>query len=77
MVKKECCRNCAHCVSAQSSDFSWCKLRKLKLHPEISLVFFCHHWTQLEPALPDLHNHSDLKLDRQLDFEKVVLVNES
>tara|TARA_B100000700_G_C14487046_1_gene597831 strand:+ start:243 stop:476 length:234 start_codon:yes stop_codon:yes gene_type:complete len=71
MTKQECCRTCRHCAANESTGMSWCRLRKIRIHSDISPIAFCHHWIKAEPVLPNLETIKDLKMDRQLDFEKV------
>ena len=67
MPKKECCRSCGHCFTAQSSIELWCRLRKIKVHSDIAAFAVCHHWTKSAPLLPKL-NEGDMSFDKQLDF---------
>ena len=67
----ECCKNCKHCIPGRASVHGWCSLRKIKVHPELAQVLFCHHWIQTEPTLPRLEERQTY-LDRQLDFGKAL-----
>ena len=63
MKNKDCCRTCGHGVSSQGTSFTWCRLRKLRIHSDISSLAFCHHWTRSEPRLPVIANNDDKQLD--------------
>ena len=70
MSLKECCKTCKHCICGQtSSSYGWCLLRKIKVHPEIAQLAFCHHWSTKEPILPNVVE-KDCNSDTQLDFGK-------
>ena len=74
MTVQKCCRTCKHCASSQPNQFSVCRLRKIKIHSEISTFDFCHHWIKKEPSLPDFQEAlNDQLTDRQLDFGKVLV----
>ena len=51
MSARPCCRSCRHCQPA--ADSSWCRLRKVTLHPDLTADLSCHHWTPKPPELPD------------------------
>ncbi|ABX09749.1 hypothetical protein [Prochlorococcus marinus] len=72
MSLKECCQTCKHCICGQnSSSYGWCLLRKIKVHPDIAQLAFCHHWSTKEPILPNLaERERDLQSDTQLDFSQ-------
>ncbi len=74
MATKECCRTCKHCVAGQSELFVLCRLRNIKVHPKIAAFAFCHHWMKSEPLLPKIDDSvKDAFIDRQLDFDKVLV----
>ncbi len=78
MTPKSCCRTCKHCVPAQSALFSLCKLRRIKIHNEIGIFAFCHHWGKKEPSLPIVNNQvTDKVADKQLDFGKVLVCSDN
>ena len=56
MAQRDSCRSCRHCHPA--GNVSWCQLRKLSLHPELTAELSCHHWTARPPELPDFHGFS-------------------
>ena len=64
------CKTCNQCVSSHFDVFSWCKLRKIKIHSEISSFVSCFHWIKREPDLPKI---SEKFLHQQLDFGKVLV----
>ena len=72
MHLKECCKTCKHCISTNNASYSWCQMRKIKVHAEISQTIFCHHWTSAVPKLPNI-KQSSLYMDKQLDLGKRVL----
>ena len=74
MIPKRSCRSCNQCVSSHFDSFSWCQLRRIKIHPEISSYVACYHWIRKEPNLPKI---SENLLPQQLDFGKVLVVNEN
>ena len=53
MAGRSSCRSCKHCQPA--GGLSWCKLRQVPLHPELTADLSCHHWTAKAPELPPLH----------------------
>ena len=77
MANNQCCRTGGHCVTNQSAGFGWCQLRKIRIHSEIAPLVFCHHWIKSEPSLPNIEIKKEFHMDRQLDFEKVFLNNET
>ncbi len=61
-------------MSAQAALFSMCKVRRIKIHPDVSVFAFCHHWTRIEPSLPMIKDKtSEIAIDQQLDFGKVLV----
>ena len=74
MAGKRSCRTCNQCVSSHFDSFSWCKLRKIKIHSEISSIVSCGHWIKKEPYLPKI---SERSVDQQLDFGKVLVTNKN
>ena len=70
MTAKKSCRSCNQCVSSHFDSFSWCKLRQIKIHSEISSFVFCYHWTKKEANLPKI---SEKLVNQQLDFGKVLV----
>jgi len=70
MTANKCCRSCNQCVASHFDSFSWCKLRKIKIHPEISSLVSCYHWIKKEPNLPKI---SEKFVHQQLDFGKVIV----
>ena len=74
MIGKRCCRSCNQCVSSHFDSFSWCKLRKIKIHGEISPFVSCYHWIKKEPKL---QNISEKLVHQQLDFGKALVSNEN
>jgi len=74
MIGKRCCRSCNQCVSSRFDSFSLCKLRKIKIHCEISPFVSCYHWIKKEPNLTKV---SEEVVHQQLDFGKVLVSNEN
>ena len=74
MIPKRSCRNCNQCVSSNFDAFSWCQLRRIKIHSEISSYVSCYHWIRKEPNLPKIPENF---VHKQLDFGKVLVVNEN
>ncbi len=74
MTTKRSCRSCNQFVSSHIDSFSWCKLRKIKIHSEISLVVSCCHWIKKEPNLPMI---TEKFVPQQLDFGKVLVSNDN
>ena len=74
MTAKRSCISCNQCVSSYFDSFSWCKLRKIKIHSEIASFVSCGHWIKKEPNLPKI---SEKFVHQQLDFGKVLVVNEN
>ena len=72
MTAKRCCRGCNQAVSSDLDSFLWCKLRKIKIHAEISSFVSCYHWIKKEPNLPNISNQL---AHHQLDFGKVLVKN--
>ena len=70
MTLKRSCMSCNQCVSSHFDSFSWCKLRKIKIHSEISSFVSCGHWIKKESYFPKI---SERSVDQQLDFEKVLV----
>ena len=70
MTAKRCCRSCNQCVESHFESFSWCKLRQLKIHSEISSFVSCYHWIKKEPILPKFSENFG---HQQLDFSKVLI----
>ena len=69
MATKACCRTCKHCLSGQVALYSLCRLRKIRIHPDMASFALCHHWTQCAPSLPSLKEQAiESVLDKQLDF---------
>tara|TARA_Y100001968_G_scaffold309368_1_gene329057 strand:- start:709 stop:939 length:231 start_codon:yes stop_codon:yes gene_type:complete len=75
MVRKECCRSCAHCISSETGTVFSCRLRQIAIHSEIATFVFCHHWTKKSPILPNL-DEKDVPIDRQLDFDRALASRE-
>ena len=73
MTPKRSCMSCNQYVSINSDSFSWCKLRKIKIHSEISSFVSCGHWIKKEPDFP---RSSEKFINQQLDFGKVLVMNE-
>ncbi|WP_320666733.1 metal-binding protein [Prochlorococcus sp. MIT 1307] len=74
MSTKECCRTCHHCLSFPGSTGSWCRLRKIKVHPDIAPFAVCHHWTKRAPSLPKFdEKFSEVCTDRQLEFGRALV----
>lgn len=71
MTATRCCRSCKQFASSEDKAFSLCKLRKIKIHAEISTFAFCHHWMKKESNLPLIKEKC---IDQQLDFGKVLVV---
>ena len=71
MTATRCCRSCKQFDSGQDQAISWCKLRKIKIHSEISTFAFCHHWMKKDSNLPLIEEKC---IDKQLDFGKVLAV---
>ena len=74
MTTNRCCRSCNQCVSSHLDSFSWCKLRKIKIHREIYSFVSCYHWIKKEPNLQKI---SGQFVHQQLDFGKVLVSNEN
>ena len=74
MTLKRSCMSCNQCVSSHFDSFSWCKLRKIKIHSEISSFVSCGHWIKKESNMPKI---SERSVEQQLDFAKVLLINEN
>ncbi len=56
----------------------WCRLRKIRVDPEIAPFALCHHWTKRAPSLPILdENLSEMGMDKQLEFGRVFVTSES
>ena len=71
---KQCCRTCKHCGVGQASSDFWCRLRKIRVHPEIAPFAVCHHWTKRPPSLPKLDEKIiEACTDRQLEFERALV----
>ena len=74
MTAKRSCRSCNQFVSSDFDSCSWCKLRKIKIHSEISALVFCYHWIKKEPNLPKI---SEKSVNQQLDFGKELVINKN
>ena len=74
MTLKRSCMSCKQCVSSHFDSFSWCKLRKIKIHSEISSFISCGHWIKKEPNFPQI---SERSFDQQLDFGKVLVTDKN
>ena len=74
MTLKRSCMSCKQNVSNHFDSFSWCKLRKIKIHSEISSFVSCAHWIKKEPNFPKI---SERSVDQQLDFGKVLVSKEN
>lgn len=74
MTLKRSCMSCNQCVSSYFDSFSWCTLRKIKIHSEISSFVFCGHWIKKEPNYPKI---SERSVDQQLDFGQVLVMDEN
>ena len=74
MTATRSCRSCNQCVSSHVDSYSWCKLRKIKIHSEISAFVSCYHWIKKEPHLPKI---SEKFFNEQLDFGLVSVSNEN
>ena len=74
MTLKRSCMSCNQCVSSHFDSLSWCKLRKIKIHAEISAFVSCGHWIKKEPNLTKV---SEAVVHQQLDFGKVLISNEN
>ena len=74
MSTNECCRTGEHCLSSQGAAGGWCRLRKIKVHPDIAPFAVCHHWTKKAPSLPKLEEKSnEVCTDRQLEFGRALV----
>ena len=74
MSTKECCRTCQHCLSCPGTSGGLCRLRKIKVHPDIATFAVCHHWTKKTPSLPKLEDKApDVSIDRQLEFGRALV----
>ncbi len=73
MTAKRSCRSCNQYVSSHFDSISWCKLRKIKIHSDISSFVSCYHWIKKQPNLPKI---SEKFVDQQLDFGKVLALND-
>ncbi len=74
IVTKECCGSCRHCVPGDTGLFALCRIRKIKIHPQIVTFAFCHHWVKKEPTLPLIEDKMiETFDDKQLDFGKVLV----
>ena len=77
MPREETCKTCKHCCVGQVPTDGWCRLRKIRVHREIALFAFCHHWTQRPPVLPNIQESSTSRnIDKQLDFARVLVTKE-
>ncbi len=74
MTLKRSCISCNQCDSSYFDSFSWCKLRKIKIHSEISSFVSCGHWIKKEPYFPKI---SERSVDQQLDFGKVLVTDKN
>ena len=74
MTPKRSCMSCNQYVSSNFDSFSWCKLRKIKIHSEISSYVACYHWIKKSPNLPNIPENL---VHQQLDFGKVLVSNEN
>ncbi len=74
MILKRSCMSCNQCVASHFDSFSWCKLRKIKIHSEISASVSCGHWIKKEPYFPRI---SERSVDQQLDFGKVLVTDKN
>ena len=72
MTFKRSCMSCNQCVSSHFDSFSWCKLRKIKIHSEISSFVSCGHWIKKEANFPKI---SERFVDQQLDFGKALAID--
>mgnify|MGYP005733910887 FL=1 len=72
MTLKRSCLSCNQCVSSHFDSFSWCKLRKIKIHSEISSFVSCGHWIKKEANFPKI---SERFVDQQLDFGKALAID--
>jgi hypothetical protein len=70
MTVKRSCGSCNQCVSSNFDAFSWCKLRKIKIHSEISSFVSCGHWIKKESNFPKISQKFG---HQQLDFGKVLV----
>ncbi len=77
MSKKKCCRTCEHCGLSQAKADGWCRLRGIRVHPEVAVFAFCHHWTQGGPCLPRFQEPKhESAMDLQLEFNRVLVESE-
>ncbi len=74
MARKRSCMTCNQFVSSHFDSLSCCKLRKIKIHSEISSFVSCGHWIKKEPNFP---GRSENFVHQQLDFGKVLVINEN
>ena len=74
MTANKSCKTCNQCVSSHCDSTLWCKLRKIKIHSDISSLVYCYHWIKKEPHLPKI---SEKFVHQQLDFGKVLVSNET
>ena len=51
----------------------WCRLRRLEVHPEVSDLIVCHHWTPRAPQLPRIASIAVDDLDRQLELSRALV----
>ena len=79
MSTKKSCISCRHCCGAQSVSDTWCRLRQIRVHSEISNFAFCHHWTKKEAVLPMVqakNTHSYLEHQLEIDRQLAVIDNQ-
>ncbi|MBM5799911.1 MAG: hypothetical protein FJ077_03520 [Cyanobacteria bacterium K_DeepCast_35m_m2_023] len=70
MGQRPCCRSCRHCSPPSGSDFGWCQLRQLPIHPELAADLWCYHWTARPPRLPVVSPGGPA--NRQLQIESLL-----
>ncbi len=74
MPTKECCSTCQHCCAGQTSADAWCRLRKIRVHPEIAVFALCHHWTKRPPMLPKIREGKhEPAMDKQLELGRTLV----
>ncbi len=76
MPFNQCCKTCKYTRDLGPSSNTWCSLRKLKVQSDFAFYAFCHHWSQKDNSLSELHRSNLIALE-QLDFARDLVVNES
>ncbi len=77
MPTNECCRTCQHCGAGQAVSGMWCRLRRIRVDPEIAPFALCHHWTMREPSLPILDKKiAEVAMDKQLELGRAFVTSD-